>query len=104
MGCNTLNIIVEKNEINNFLVEEIHEDNDFYIKISGLIMHSAYVYNKIETNESFDGLNILLYGSFFKKGKGASATFDVKIHIKNNINIVYFGRGQIKIWERNNYE
>jgi hypothetical protein len=45
-------------------------------------------------------MDILLYGTIIKPDKNGSGTFNIKISINENINIVYFGKNKYKIWDR----
>jgi hypothetical protein len=101
MGCNNIYTIIEKENIGKFIVEEIDEENKNYINISGHIMWSSYFFDKIKTKELGSEMNILLYGAIIKMDKNRSGTFNIKIPINKNVNIIYFGKNKHKIWERN---
>jgi hypothetical protein len=101
MGCNSITPVIEKEYIMNFLVEEINETDKLYLSISGLITWSAYYYDRVKLKELNSEMDILLCGTIIKPDKNGSGTFNIKIPINENINIVYFGRNKYKIWNRN---
>jgi hypothetical protein len=100
MGCNSITSVIEKEHIMTFIVEETNEEDKFYVNISGLIALSAYYYDRVKLKELNSEMDILLYGTIIKPDKNGSGTFNIKIPINENIDIVYFGKNRYKIWQR----
>jgi hypothetical protein len=97
-GCKS--IIIEKDNINNFVINEIYGSESDYIKISGLIMYSAYVYKNIDIIKEGDTAKILLYATVTKLSKNSGGSFNISISVEEEINKIIFGNNNIIIWER----
>ena len=95
------NMILEKKDIQFFKVEQI-ERSPLELNITGLVMHSSYVVEKIDTSQSDDTLMLKIYLKLasFASAK-SSGSFTYHLIVPETVRKVVMGKEQAVIWMRN---
>lgn len=97
-GC-ALNMILEFNDVSNFVVSEEKVEDDTVLTVSGLCMHSSYVVKKISLKKRDDKCSILIKISFIKK-KNETGRFKYSFKISDDVKKVVFGNKETVIWTK----
>lgn len=100
-GC-ALNMILEFNDVSNFVVSEEKVEDDTVLTVSGLCMHSSYVVKKISLKKRDDKCSILIKISFIKK-KNETGRFKYSFKIPDDVKKVVFGNKETVIWTKEGF-
>lgn len=93
-------MILETEYVGSFDVNEINQDNEKYLEISGHSLHSALNVENIKTQRDENDLIIKIYLTLRRASKNSSGTFKYRVKIDDGIERVLFGKNKTVIWER----
>lgn len=92
-GCDKM--ILEKEYVCNLKAEQIRENGDEYLIVSGLCGHSAYGINDVEIKKQNNRVIIII-----RVAQGLNGNFTAKIKLDKDVNEVSLGNNRGVIWTR----
>jgi len=91
-------MILESKDVQFLKVDEINSGTSKQLKISGLVLHSAWAVSEVTQSQKDDSLHILVH--LVRAREGLSGNLSYETVIPPAVSVVRFGNQKTIIWSR----